>query len=53
MDLNEIVGMVEGILVEKLADLEEDERDACVRLWRFFAENRGVMGNPEGWAAGV
>ena len=49
----EKIRRVERILIEKTADLEEDERRACVKLWRAVARRRRVGGRPESWAAAV
>lgn len=53
MDEKEKIRRVERVLIEKIADFEEDEREACVKLWRAVARRRRVTGRPESWAAAV
>ncbi|MFB0543205.1 MAG: DUF6398 domain-containing protein [Candidatus Bathyarchaeia archaeon] len=52
---NEIqkIERVSRILIEKTADLEEDEREACLRIWKAVARRRKIRGKPESWASGV
>lgn len=49
----EKIRRVEQILNDKMVDFEEDERRACVKLWRGVAKRRRVGGRPESWAAAV
>ena len=52
-DERQKIRRVEGILVEKTAFLDEDERGACLKLWRAVAGKRRIRGRPESWAAAV
>jgi len=52
MDEKEMIRKVEGILIEKTAGFEEDERKACVKLWKTVAR-RKIRGRPESWAAAI
>lgn len=52
-DERQKIRSVEGILVEKTAFLDEDERGACLKLWRAVAGKRRIRGKPESWAAAV
>jgi len=53
VDEGQKIRRVEGILVEKTAFLDEDERGACLKLWRAVAGKRRIRGRPESWAAAV
>lgn len=44
---------VERILTENTHALDEDEKKACLRLWRAIAKRKKIRSKPEVWAAGV
>lgn len=52
-DERQKIQRVKRILIEKTAVLEEDEREACLKLWRAVARKMKIRGKPESWAAGV
>ena len=43
----------ERILTENTHALDEDEKKACLRLWRAVAKRKKIRSKPEVWAAGV
>jgi len=44
---------VERILTENTHALDEEEKKACLRLWRAVARRKKIRSKPEAWAAGV
>ena len=53
VDERQKIRRVERILIEKTADLGEDKREACLKLWKAVARKRKIRGKPESWAAAV
>jgi hypothetical protein len=49
----DIIRRVEEILREKMEDSEEDEKEACIKLWKAVARKLRIRGSPEVWAASV
>jgi hypothetical protein len=52
-DERQKIQRVRGILIEKTAVPGEEEREACLKLWRAVARKMKIRGKPEAWAAGV
>ncbi|MEM3692617.1 MAG: DUF6398 domain-containing protein [Candidatus Bathyarchaeia archaeon] len=53
MEEREIIQRVEDILKEKTKDFEEDEKSACIKLWKAVSRKLKITGTPEVWAASV
>ncbi|KXA93155.1 hypothetical protein AKJ65_06610, partial [candidate division MSBL1 archaeon SCGC-AAA259E19] len=55
MKEEEVIEEVEEALRQELGELQEQEIDKCLRIWRDFVEERDVANTrkPETWAAAV